>query len=155
MKDFLKEKWWLALIAVVAFVAIIVGIYFIFGGSEKGIFDGGNKNLTYEKFTISDHKGEYKEYIQGLDVEGYPGAKDFAYYVTGKIKNGMDNNYSYVIIRFNLYDNAGTNLGEAVVALNDLEKNTEQTFTALSLLTSADAQKVVKYDIKSVTGGIK
>lgn len=51
--------------------------------------------------------------------------------ITGIIRNTSDKTYSYVSIRFNLYDSSGNQIGTAVAAMNDLKAGGTWKFSAI------------------------
>lgn len=137
----MKSKQLTIIIVVIAVILIITGLF---------LFAKGNKNtkeLTYEDFTITSHIGEYKEYDKSLYVEGYKGSYDYAYYITGMIKS--EKKHGFTTITFDLYDKNDKLLGTAVAGLNSVN-NSETKFTALSLIDSKEAKKVVSYELKEI-----
>lgn len=69
-------------------------------------------------------------------------------YIEGTIQNNTDKSYSYVEVRFNLYDADGNQLGTAIDNINNLEPNATWKYKAIGLTT----EKVHSYKFVEITG---
>lgn len=136
-------------LASLAFIIILVGIYFIFQSNSDGLFK--TKELAYQEFIVKKgHVGELKTYDKSLYLEGYEGDFDVAYYITGTLENNTGIDFDALKINFNLLDKDDKVLGIAVGYITDVAKDEEVKFKAMSLTTSEDAKKVESYKLLSV-----
>lgn len=141
----------LAAVCLVLLVLLVALIIFMFRKDDDTPEKYVGKALTYETYKILEgHSGELKDYDRSTYVEGYKGTYDVAYYIEGKLVNTKNEKQDFVVIRFNLYDDDGKLLGEAIAGLSDVESQKEYDFKALSLTTTDDAKKVAKYELKSI-----
>lgn len=69
-------------------------------------------------------------------------------YIEGTIQNNTNKNYTYVQVTFNIYDEAGNQLGTAVDNINNLEANGTWKYKAIGLTT----EKVHSYKFVEITG---
>ena len=116
---------------------IFLGILIIFVGLA-GIASGGETEVTSneatEKFTlVSDD--------MTTDSIG-------SCYIEGTIQNNTDKSYTYVDVRFNIYDAKGNQLGTAIDNINNLEPNATWKYKAIGLTT----EKVHSYKFVEITG---
>lgn len=116
---------------------IFLGILIIFVGLA-GIASGGETEVTSneatEKFTlVSDD--------MTTDSIG-------SCYIEGTIQNNTDKSYTYVEVRFNIYDAKGNQLGTAIDNINNLEPNATWKYKAIGLTT----EKVHSYKFVEITG---
>lgn len=140
MKD---KKIIILIISLIIFIGI--GVYFLLFNSQS------DKSYTYDEFTINKGSiGELKEYNKTMYFEGYEGDYTEAYYINGSMTNNGSNNYKFILITFNLYDKNNNLLGTAIAGINNVEGNKTYEFTAMSLTTTENAKKIVKYDLKSI-----
>ena len=110
-----------------------------------------NNEIKYKEYTIlNNNKGYLDNYDKSLYVEGYKGDYDKAYYITGKLTSEKDSDF--VVIVFNLYDKNDKIISTAVAGINDVKKNKEYSFKAMSLCDSKTALNVSYYKIKSING---
>jgi len=143
-----KKKLILIGVCVLLAIVLIILLFFVLG---KGDSNPIGEKMTYENYTILEgHTGELKSYDKSLYVEGYQGSYGEAYYIEGTLKSSEIEKQDFVVIRFNLYDKKGNVLGTAIAGLNDVEKDKEYKFKAMSLTTDENAKKVYKYDIKKI-----
>lgn len=143
-----KKKIMYIVFAVLFVLLIAILLFFVSKDRNDSHTD---TNLTYENFVIlKGHKGEVKEYDKSIYVDGYKGSYDEAYYITGKLKNNGEGK-DFVVIRFNLFDEKGNLLGEAIAGLNKVSKDKEYDFKAMSTTTTENAKKVAKYVLKSIS----
>lgn len=107
-----------------------------------------NNDIKFNNYVITNHIGNIDTYDESLYIEGYKGNYDYAYYITGKIK--VDINSKFILITFDLLDKDNKVIGKAQAGLNDIEKNKEYEFKAISLEDEMTIQNVVGYKIKSI-----
>lgn len=137
------------LLAVTGVLIVILAIvlFNVFYDGKETI----GKEVSYNEYTILEgHSGSLKDYDNSLYIEGYKGNYSVAYYITGTLKSNEEEKQNFVEIRFNLYDSKGKIIGEAIAGVNDVSKDNQYTFTAMSLTSDDDAKKVVKYELKSI-----
>lgn len=72
---------------------------------------------------------------------------DYCSYITGQVKNNSAKEYTYVEIRFTLYDKSGAEIGTAVDDISNLEAGGIWNYKAL--VTEAEA---TEYMFKELTG---
>ena len=132
-------------LTLIILVVVASAIYFTFVKPKDG-------KITYGDYTIlRGHYGKVEKYDPSMTVEGYKNDKNNAYYITGKIS--AEENKSFTIITFNLYDKSNRLLGTAVAGVNELKKGNTYDFKALSLVDSSDLQRINHYRIKSIKLG--
>ena len=71
---------------------------------------------------------------------------DFASYIVGKVKNHSNQNYSYVQVEFNLYDNNGNQVGSTIDNIMNLRAGGTWSFEAMIFEDS-----VTRYELVDVT----
>ena len=138
-----KKKIIIYAIVVLVFLAVIIGVYFLFKGESK--------DLTYGDFTVIDGGvGEVLDYDKSIFVYGYE-ASDQAYYITGNVRNNnQEENYQYVLLVFNLYDADNNLLGTATGALQSLNKNETKEFKALATIPYESIEQIDHYEINFI-----
>lgn len=129
-------------------IVILAILYFVFF-MNPNIKEKNNK-IKYNEYTIYNNKGYLDNYDKSLYVEGYNGDYDKAYYITGKLTSEKDSDF--VVVIFNLYDKDDKIISTAVAGINDVKKNKEYSFKAMSLCDSKTALNVSYYKIKSING---
>ena len=107
-----------------------------------------NDDIKYERYTISEHKGFLEAYDKTIYIEGYQGYYDYAYYINGKIKSSENENF--ILITFDLYDKDNNKIGIAKAGLNNIKKDKEYEFKAMSLEKEDIIKNVVDYKIKTI-----
>lgn len=141
MNKYLFKKLATIFIAFVIIAIAIVGGY-LFMHPQDGRIVSGDYTI------LKGHYGKIDTYDPAVAVEGYEGGIDKAYYVFGKIKASEDKRFT--VITFNLYDENNKLLGNAVAGLDHLSKNKIYEFKALSLVSSADMEKISYYKINNI-----
>lgn len=142
MRTILEKKSVMISMLVVIFIMAAVVLYCLFFAKSTG-------KIVYDDYTILEgHIGKIEKYDSSHVVEGYKGDGKTAYYISGKIT--ADNNKSFTIITFNLYDKSNTLLGTAVAGLNEVKKDKVYDFKAVSLIESSGVQKIDHYKIKDI-----
>lgn len=137
------------LIGICTLLVVVFGIILFFVLKEDEVKVG--EVLTYKNYTIlKGHTGRLEDYDKTLYAEGYKGNYDEAYYIEGTLKSNEVEKQNFVVIRFNLFDEKGNIVGEAIAGINGVENGKDYNFKAMSLTTTEDAKKVVKYDLKSI-----
>jgi hypothetical protein len=71
----------------------------------------------------------------------------YMWYITGRVRNNTDRKYGYVQITFNLYDDAGSQVGSTMANVNNLEPGGIWAFEALVL-----EQRAKRYKVSDLTG---
>jgi len=139
------------LIGVCAVLLLVLGI-FLFNTFKKDEEDIKEYDeFVYENYVIlKGSTGKLETYDKSLYIEGYKGSYDETYYINGTLKSNEVEKQDFVVIRFNLYDKKGNVLGTAIAGINNVEKDKEYKFKAMSLTTDEDARKVYRYDIKNI-----
>ena len=141
----------IVLISVCAVLIVILGILLFnrFGNDDNNIKE--YDEFVYENYVIlKGSTGKLETYDKSLYIEGYKGSYDETYYINGTLKSNEAEKQDFVVIRFNLYDKNGKLLGDAIAGINDVEKDKEYKFKAVSLTTDEDARKVYRYGIKNI-----
>ena len=134
------------ILVITSFVIIIMAIvYFRFFMNDKV---EANNDIKFNNYEITEHLGHLDTYDKTMYIEGYQGNYNYAYYITGKIKS--DINSKFILITFELLDKDNKVIGTAQAGLNDIEKNKEYNFKAISLEGEMTIQNVVGYKIKSI-----
>ena len=127
---------------IIIFMAIIYFRYFMNDKVEA------NNDIKFNNYQITEHLGHLDTYDKTMYIEGYQGSYNYAYYITGKIKS--DINSKFILITFDLLDKDNKVIGTAQAGLNNIEKNKEYDFKAISLEGEMIIQNVVGYKIKSI-----
>lgn len=140
MKRYFSGK--IAIIVVILIIAF-VGIFLY---SKNNVKDK-EESITYKEFTIKEHSGKIEKYDSSNAVEGYQGGKE-AYYISGKITSTKDQ--GFILITFNLYNKQNKLLGTAIAGLNEMKKDKEYDFKAVSLIKYEEINKIDHYKIESV-----
>lgn len=112
---------------------IIIGLAGLASGGDTEVNSNEVKEAT-EKFTLVSDE-------MTTDSIG-------SCYIEGTIQNNTDKSYSYVEVRFNLYDSDGNQLGTAIDNINNLEPNATWKYKAIGLTT----EKVHGYKFVEITG---
>ena len=134
------------ILVITSFIIIIMAIiYFKYFMNDE---IKTNNDIKFNNYVITNHIGNIDTYDESLYIEGYKGNYDYAYYITGKIKG--DINSKFILITFDLLDKENKVIGKAQAGLNDIEKNKEYEFKAISLEDEMTIQNVVGYKIKSI-----
>lgn len=134
------------ILVLTAFIIIIMAIiYFRFFMNDKV---EANNDIKFNNYEITEHLGHLDKYDKTMYIEGYKGSYNYAYYITGKIKSDINN--KFILITFDLLDKDNKVIGIAQAGLNNIEKNKEYDFKAISLEGEMIIQNVVGYKIKSV-----
>lgn len=120
-----------------AFMGIIV--YFTFNDYEKtGIVEEGNYTIIDDNFKIDN-----------TTVKGFYDKETDTYYITGTIKNTLEDECrNYVNISYDVYDKEGNLLGTANAYIDNLGKN--QTWKFKAYYTDIDSKDVVSYKLDTV-----
>lgn len=144
LKKFFSKKPVMIILVILALVAVLIAIYFMFIKDTSG-------EITYKDYTIATgHTGQIEKYDTSYTVDGYKGG-DKAYYIKGNITAG--NNKKFTVITFNLYDKKNNILGTAVGGLKEIKKGKTYEFKALSLIEQKDIDKIDHYKIKTIEQG--
>lgn len=72
----------------------------------------------------------------------------FSDYIEGTIKNNTNKKYSYVEVKFTVFDKNGNQLGTAWANVNNLEPNGTWKYKAMALVSD----DVASYKLESITG---
>lgn len=140
----------LILISVCVVLIVILG-FFLFNSSNSSVQKKEYDAFSYENYTIlKGSTGKIDAYDKSLYIEGYKGNYDEVYYIDGTLKSSNEKKQKFVVITFNLYDKDGKLLGEAIAGVENVEKDKEYSFKAMSLTTTEDAKKVYRYDLKKI-----
>lgn len=62
-------------------------------------------------------------------------------HITGTVKNPSANKFSIVVVRFNVYDSSGNQVGDTLATVNNLEPFKDWKFEALVAQTTARSCK--------------
>ena len=117
---------------------IICGAFFLGcalgSSSDDGELDNSS-NKKESELEISETKGYADEY-------------GFAYYIEGKAKNKTDKKFSYVQVKFNVYDEDGNVLGSCLDNQNNVMGNETWKFKAICSGEAKDVKsfKYTGYD---------
>lgn len=87
-----------------------------------------------EDFTITD--------------EAFDTSNQFSATITGVLTNNTDKDYSYVSVKYLLYDPAGNQIGSAVANITDLKAGGSWSFRAMTL---KPADQIGRYEFEEVT----
>lgn len=120
------------------YLLLVVMILFLTGCSVDDIYQPLKENVQEQennKFTLSNDKGYSDEY-------------GFAYYIEGNVKNNTSNNYSYVQVMFNAYDENGSVIGSCLDNINNLEGNGTWKIKAIC---SGEAKDIKSYKLTGFT----
>ena len=152
IKKLLSKKPVMIILVVLALIAILITIYFMFIKQTDG-------KIVYEDYTIaSGHTGKIENYDSSYTVEGFKGGNK-AYYIKGNIT--ADQNKKFTVITFDLYDKKNNLLGTAVGGLKEVKKGKTYEFKALSLINEKMLQEreklysLIKSKKESETKNIK
>ena len=122
-------------------VLVFVGVtvYFAFNDFDKvEMIEDGNYTVIDDSFKI-DNK----------TVKGFYDKETDTYYITGTIKNTLDDECrNYVNISYNVYDKEGNLLGTANAYIDNLGKG--QTWKFKAYYTDIDSKDVVSYKLDTV-----
>ncbi len=135
-------KWVIALAIIVGIISILGPIIFIivlFSFDRTSKFDIRNDGTI----NIND-----EELVVNKDINGYYDEKTNSYYIEGYLKNNENEDYEYVYITFNVYDENNNILGEATADLSHLEKKGTWKFKAA--YSSVDSKDVAKFKLTDV-----
>ena len=113
-------------------------ILFLTGCSVDDIYQPLKENVQEQennKFTLYNDKGYSDEY-------------GFAYYIEGTVENNTNNNYSYVQVMFNVYDENGSVIGSCLDNINNLEGNGTWKIKAIC---SGEAKDIKSYKLTGFT----
>lgn len=120
------------------YLLLVVMILFLTGCSLDDIYQPLKENVQEQennKFTLSNDKGYSDEY-------------GFAYYIEGTVENNTNNNYSYVQVMFNVYDENGSVIGNCLDNINNLEGNGTWKIKAIC---SGEAKDIKSYKLTGFT----
>ena len=120
------------------YLLLVVMILFLTGCSVDDIYQPLKENVQEQennKFTLSNDKGYSDEY-------------GFAYYIEGTVENNTNNNYSYVQVMFNVYDENGSVNGSCLDNINNLEGNGTWKIKAIC---SGEAKDIKSYKLTGFT----
>lgn len=120
------------------YLLLVVMILFLTGCSVDDIYQPLKENVQEQennKFTLSNDKGYSDEY-------------GFAYYIEGTVENNTNNNYSYVQVMFNVYDENGSVIGSCLDNINNLEGNGTWKIKAIC---SGEAKDIKSYKLTGFT----
>ncbi|ROL57622.1 hypothetical protein D9V86_12100, partial [Bacteroidetes/Chlorobi group bacterium ChocPot_Mid] len=98
VKKSILKKWWVWLLAVVVIIIIIAST----GKDEKNSSSAESKDAVEDTKQSSEVE---QEDLKLLDWEVISG--EYSSKIVGKVKNNTDEEFSYVQITFNLYDESG------------------------------------------------
>ena len=144
IKKLLSKKPVMIILVVLALIAILITIYFMFIKQTDG-------KIVYEDYTIaSGHTGKIENYDSSYTVEGFKGGNK-AYYIKANIT--ADQNKKFTVITFDLYDKKNNLLGTAVGGLKEVKKGKTYEFKELSLIYEKMLQEIDHYKIKSIKQG--
>ena len=134
------------ILIITSFIVILLAIIYFRYSMNKEIKT--NDDIKYERYTISEHKGFLEAYDKTIYIEGYQGYYDYAYYITGNFKSLENENF--ILITFDLYDKDNNKIGIAKAGLNNIKKDKEYEFKAMSLEKEDIVKNVVDYKIKTI-----
>lgn len=120
------------------YLLLVIMVLFLTGCTVDNIYQPLKENVQKQennKFTLSDDKGYSDEY-------------KFAYYIEGNVKNNTNNNYSYVQVMFNVYDENGSIIGSCLDNINNLEGNGTWKIKAIC---SGEAKDIKSYKLTGFT----
>lgn len=120
------------------YLLLVIMVLFLTGCTVDNIYQPLKENVQKQennKFTLSDDKGYSDEY-------------KFAYYIEGNVKNNTNNNYSYVQVMFNVYDENGSIIGSCLDNINNLEGNGTWKIKAIC---SGEAKDIKSYKLAGFT----
>lgn len=120
------------------YLLLVVMILFLTGCSVDDIYQPLKEYVQEQennKFTLSNDKGYSDEY-------------GFAYYIEGTVENNTNNNYSYVQVMFNVYDENGSVIGSCLDNINNLEGNGTWKIKAIC---SGEAKDIKSYKLTGFT----
>ncbi len=120
------------------YLLLVVMILFLTGCSVDDIYQPLKENVQEQennKFTLYNDKGYSDEY-------------GFAYYIEGTVENNTNNNYSYVQVMFNVYDENGSVIGSCLDNINNLEGNGTWKIKAIC---SGEAKDIKSYKLTGFT----
>ena len=120
-------------------IIIIIGIFIVSSVFSSSANNEEKSGKTTESLTLLDnHTGK-------VDNE-------WSYEISGTIQNNTNNDYSYVEVEFYAYDSDGNLLDTCLGNNSGLEANGKWKFTASCFFENSDANKVVSYKLKEITG---
>ncbi len=120
------------------YLLLVIMVLFLTGCTVDNIYQPLKENVQKQennKFTLSNDKGYSDEY-------------KFAYYIEGTVKNNTNNNYSYVQVMFNVYDENGSIIGSCLDNINNLEGNGTWKIKAIC---SGEAKDIKSYKLTGFT----
>lgn len=135
-----KKKVPIGCLTVIISFILIYALISAFGSSPSST---PNSNSSSSQTTTSSEASKPDLEI----VEHHSEAEQYSRYVLGTVKNNTSNEYSYVQVEINLYDDAGNQVGSTMDNTTNLEPGGTWKFKALMLEDSA-----TKYKVKGVTG---
>jgi len=105
------------------FVALFSAFLFVgcFADETDVVTGGGTSSKRLEIVGTPTWEVEYSEYL-GYSVE-----------IKGIVKNGKNEDYSYVSVEFSIYDAEGNNMGTAMDNMNNLASGETWKFSASSI----------------------
>jgi hypothetical protein len=138
VKKSILKKWWVWLSAVVVIIIIIAST----GKDEKNSSSAESKDAVEDTKQSSEVEQEDLKLLDWDVVSGEYSSK-----IVGKVKNNTDEEFSYVQITFNLYDESGALVGSAMANVNNLEANGVWKFEAAALekFKTAKFKEITKF----------
>jgi hypothetical protein len=142
---------WVSIFILLVLVGVVVTIYNC-TSKVQGILEPINTINTIDTNDATDANAEEntadKYSITDEAMESQPLGM---YKITGTFTNLTDKEIGYVQVSYNLYDEAGAQIGTAFVNTNNLAAGAQWKFEALCLSTTGDVEPA-SFKVSDVTG---
>ena len=138
---------WVILIIVLVSIFMVLPVLVFVGVTVYFAFNDFDKVEMIEKGNYTVIDDSFK--IDNKTVKGFYDKETDTYYITGTIKNTLEDECrNYVNISYNVYDKEGNLLGTANAYIDNLGKG--QTWKFKAYYTDIDSKDVVSYKLDTV-----